>query len=162
MLEEYPWTLASAPPEHLTAGSIADAEPTSSPAAADRCIAVVGNAAPPMTAQADNPSPTPCGIYCTLQLQSGGRCVEDVLLSNGKGSMKPELLELLLTREMPFGKYKGRIIADLPGAYLAWFARQGFPSGELGQLLALMHELDHNNLVGLLEPLRRRGKGASD
>lgn len=76
--------------------------------------------------------------------------------------MSPELLELLLTREMPFGKYKGRIIADLPGHYLAWFARQGFPSGQLGRLLALMHELDHNNLVGLLEPLRRRGKGASD
>lgn len=76
--------------------------------------------------------------------------------------MNPELLELLLTREMPFGKYKGRIIADLPGHYLAWFARQGFPSGQLGQLLALMHELDHNNLVGLLEPLRRGGKGASD
>ncbi len=71
--------------------------------------------------------------------------------------MNPELLELLLTREMPFGKYKGRIIADLPGHYLAWFARQGFPPGQLGQLLALMHELDHNNLVGLLEPLRRRG-----
>jgi uncharacterized protein (DUF3820 family) len=71
--------------------------------------------------------------------------------------MNPELLELLLTREMPFGKYKGRVIADLPGHYLAWFARQGFPPGQLGQLLALMHELDHNNLVGLLEPLRRRG-----
>jgi uncharacterized protein (DUF3820 family) len=70
--------------------------------------------------------------------------------------MNPELLELLLTREMPFGKYKGRVIADLPGHYLAWFARQGFPPGQLGQLLALMHELDHNNLVGLLEPLRRR------
>ena len=64
---------------------------------------------------------------------------------------------MLLTREMPFGKYKGRVIADLPGHYLAWFARQGFPPGQLGQLLALMHELDHNNLVGLLEPLRRRG-----
>lgn len=64
--------------------------------------------------------------------------------------MNPELLELLLTREMPFGKYKGRVIADLPGHYLAWFARQGFPPGQLGQLLALMHELDHNNLVGLL------------
>ena len=69
--------------------------------------------------------------------------------------MNPELLELLLTREMPFGKYKGRIIADLPGHYLAWFARQGFPPGQLGQLLALMHELDHNGLSGLLAPLRR-------
>ena len=84
------------------------------------------------------------------------------MVSNGRGTMNPELLELLLTREMPFGKYKGRTIADLPGHYLAWFARQGLPSGQLGQLLALMHELDHNNLVGLLEPLRRRGKGARD
>ncbi|MER2555772.1 MAG: DUF3820 family protein [Thauera sp.] len=72
--------------------------------------------------------------------------------------MNPELLELLLIREMPFGKYKGRIIAELPGHYLAWFARQGFPPGQLGQLLALMHELDHNNLVGLLEPLRTKGR----
>jgi uncharacterized protein (DUF3820 family) len=68
----------------------------------------------------------------------------------------PELLELLVTREMPFGKYKGRLIADLPGHYLAWFAREGFPNGQLGQLLALMHELDHNDLRALLEPLRKR------
>ncbi|HPR06364.1 MAG TPA: DUF3820 family protein [Denitromonas sp.] len=68
--------------------------------------------------------------------------------------MNPELLELLATREMPFGRYKGRIIADLPGHYLGWFAREGFPKGQLGQLLALMYELDHNNLRGLLDPLR--------
>jgi uncharacterized protein (DUF3820 family) len=71
------------------------------------------------------------------------------------GRMNPEHLELLLSREMPFGKYKGRVIADLPGYYLAWLARKGFPPGQLGQLLALMHELDHNGLGGLLEPLRR-------
>lgn len=70
--------------------------------------------------------------------------------------MKPEDLELLLVREMPFGKYKGRVIADLPGHYLGWFAREGFPKGEIGRLLALMYELDHNNLKGLLEPLRRK------
>jgi hypothetical protein len=68
--------------------------------------------------------------------------------------MSPESLQLLLTREMPFGKYKGRLIADLPGNYLNWFAREGFPSGELGRLLALMHELDHNGLSSLLDPLR--------
>lgn len=69
--------------------------------------------------------------------------------------MKPEHLQLLLTREMPFGKYKGRLIADLPGYYLNWFAREGFPPGEIGRLLALMHELDHNGLTSLLDPLRK-------
>jgi uncharacterized protein (DUF3820 family) len=70
--------------------------------------------------------------------------------------MNPEKLELLVTRQMPFGKYKGRIIADLPGPYLNWFAREGFPSGELGGLLALMQEIDHNGLGELLAPLRAK------
>ncbi|AKU11912.1 hypothetical protein AzCIB_2017 [Azoarcus sp. CIB] len=69
--------------------------------------------------------------------------------------MNPEHLEALVTTAMPFGKYKGRLIADLPGNYLNWFAREGFPPGRLGQLLALMHELDHNGLSGLLTPLRK-------
>ena len=70
--------------------------------------------------------------------------------------MSPENLPLLLEREMPFGKYKGTLIADLPGNYLNWFAREGFPKGEIGRLLALMHEIDHNGLSSLLEPLRKR------
>lgn len=65
-------------------------------------------------------------------------------------------LEKLLTMQMPYGKYQGRVIADLPGYYLNWFARTGFPRGELGQLLALMHELDHNGLSDLLTPLRKK------
>lgn len=68
--------------------------------------------------------------------------------------MNPEHLKLLVTWQMPYGKYKGRLLADLPGHYLAWFAREGFPSGELGTLLALMYELDHNALRHLLDPLR--------
>lgn len=68
--------------------------------------------------------------------------------------MNAEHLSFLLVREMPYGKYKGRKLADLPGHYLGWFAREGFPRGELGQLLALMYELDHNDLRGLLDPLR--------
>ncbi|WFF40338.1 hypothetical protein EVC62_01845 [Salinicola endophyticus] len=71
--------------------------------------------------------------------------------------MEPEDLNKLVSVRMPFGKYEGRLIADLPGPYLAWFAREGFPRGEIGQLLALMHEIDHNGLSDLLEPLRRRG-----
>lgn len=70
--------------------------------------------------------------------------------------MNSEALSLLLVREMPYGKYKGRKLAELPGHYLGWMAREGFPKGELGALLALMYELDHNDLRGLLDPLRRR------
>ncbi|MDD4927767.1 MAG: DUF3820 family protein [Gallionella sp.] len=70
--------------------------------------------------------------------------------------MNHKHLELLLVRQMPYGKYKGYLIADLPGQYLNWYARVGFPPGEIGQSLALMQELDHNGLSSLLDPLRRR------
>jgi len=68
--------------------------------------------------------------------------------------MSPEYLKKLLTVSIPYGKYSGRIIPDLSGNYLNWFAREGFSSCELGQLLALMQELDHNGLKHLLDPLR--------
>lgn len=68
--------------------------------------------------------------------------------------MQPEDLMLLVTREMPFGKHKGCIIADLPGNYLRWFAREGVAKGEIGRLLVLMNEIDHNGLNDLLKPLR--------
>ncbi len=71
--------------------------------------------------------------------------------------MQAEDLEKLVRLAMPFGKYKGRVIADLPGNYLNWFAREGFPPGEIGRLLALMQEIDHNGLKSLLLPLRRGG-----
>jgi len=70
--------------------------------------------------------------------------------------MNPEDLQKLVTFVMPYGKHKGRLIADLPGNYLNWFAREGFPPGELGRLLALMQEMDHNGLSSLLDPLRVR------
>ena len=68
--------------------------------------------------------------------------------------MEAEDLKRLVTVRMPYGKYQGRLIGDLPGAYLAWFARKGFPPGQLGRLLALALELDHHGLRGLLDPLR--------
>ena len=69
-------------------------------------------------------------------------------------------LQRLITVRMPYGKYQGRLIADLPGQYLNWFAREGFPKGELGSLLALMHEIDHNGLGHLLQPLRAAARKA--
>jgi len=69
--------------------------------------------------------------------------------------MDQESLLKLVSTEMPYGKYQGRLLADLPGHYLGWFAREGFPRGELGSLIALMYELDHNALRQLLDPLRK-------
>ena len=68
--------------------------------------------------------------------------------------MQAKDLQRLVTTPMPFGKYQGRLIADLPGQYLNWFAREGFPNSDLGRLLELMHEIDHNGLSDLLTPLR--------
>jgi uncharacterized protein (DUF3820 family) len=68
--------------------------------------------------------------------------------------MKADDLLRLVTTPMPFGKHEGTLLADLPGNYLNWFAREGFPKGEIGRLLALMQEIDHNGLRDLLRPLR--------
>lgn len=68
--------------------------------------------------------------------------------------MNPDDLQRLVSMAMPYGKYKGRLLADLPGNYLNWFARKGFPAGDLGRLLQLMQEIDHNGLSELLAPLR--------
>ena len=76
--------------------------------------------------------------------------------------MDADSLQQLVSMEMPYGKYQGRLLADLPGHYLNWFAREGFPSGELGRLLALMHEIDHNGLKPLLDPLRSRRPRAGE
>ena len=69
--------------------------------------------------------------------------------------MNSDDLQKLVTITMPFGKHQGKLLADLPGNYLNWFAREGFPKGEIGRLLALMQEIDHNGLGDLLKPLRQ-------
>ncbi len=57
---------------------------------------------------------------------------------------------------MPFGKYKDRLICDLPVEYLEWFQRKGFPKGKLGMLLQTMYEIRLNGLEDLLKPLKTR------
>ncbi|MBK6329126.1 MAG: DUF3820 family protein [Bacteroidetes bacterium] len=65
------------------------------------------------------------------------------------------LLEIVNT-PMPFGKYKGTLLCNLPDSYLEWFLRkEGFPKGKLGQLMATVYEIKLNGLEYLLEPLKR-------
>ncbi len=56
--------------------------------------------------------------------------------------------------KMPFGKYKGWILSDLPEFYLVWFHNKGFPQGKLGMLLGTLYEIKLNGLEYLLKPLR--------
>jgi len=65
------------------------------------------------------------------------------------------LLLQLVQMKMPFGKYKGTILCNLPVSYLEWFQREGFPKGKLGMLLATMYEIKTNGLEKLLDPLKR-------
>ncbi len=73
----------------------------------------------------------------------------------------PELMDRkiiikLCTMKMPFGKYKGRILVDLPEPYLCWFARKGFPEGQMGMLLKVLYEIKLNGLEYLLKPLKKK------
>jgi len=63
------------------------------------------------------------------------------------------LLKLAKTR-MPFGRYKGRLLIDLPRPYVIWFAKKGFPEGELGRMLNILYEVKINGLEYLFKPLR--------
>jgi uncharacterized protein (DUF3820 family) len=67
---------------------------------------------------------------------------------------KSPLLDLV-TMKMPYGKYKGRLLCDLPEYYLVWYQSKGFPDGKLGNLLSTMYEIKLNGLEYLLKPLRK-------
>ncbi|HEY4788622.1 MAG TPA: DUF3820 family protein [Bacteroidales bacterium] len=56
--------------------------------------------------------------------------------------------------KMPFGKYEGRYLSELPDAYLVWFKQKGFPKGELGRMLMEIHEIKMNGLEPLLRKIR--------
>ena len=72
--------------------------------------------------------------------------------------MNPEILIQIVRMPMPFGKYKGRLICDLPVSYLEWFNRKGFPKGKLGMLLQTMYEIKLNGLDSLLTPIKEMVK----
>ena len=80
---------------------------------------------------------------------------------NDPANTNPDILEnraflkKLLKTRMPFGKFKGRFLIDLPEPYVVWFARKGFPKGELGKMLQIVHEININGLEYLFDPLRK-------
>ncbi|MCK5092373.1 MAG: DUF3820 family protein [Gammaproteobacteria bacterium] len=77
----------------------------------------------------------------------------EILLSDPK-----QLLKLAKYR-MPFGKYRNQLLIDLPEPYVIWFSNKGFPEGELGKMMRIVHEIKINGLEYLFRPLR--GKNSS-
>ncbi len=66
----------------------------------------------------------------------------------------PEILMKVAKTRMPFGRYKGRLLIDLPEPYVVWFYNKGFPKGELGTLLSTVYEVKVNGLEYLFKPLK--------
>jgi hypothetical protein len=79
----------------------------------------------------------------------------------GEKTSETEHLLKLARAKMPFGKYAGRYLTDLPEPYVVWFSRKGFPPGELGDMLRAVYEIKINGLEYLFKPLQRY-KGGSN
>jgi len=69
--------------------------------------------------------------------------------------VNPQMLIDLVRLRMPFGKYKNRILCDLPEPYLVWLHQKGFPTGKIGILLSALYEIKLNGLEYLLKPIRK-------
>jgi uncharacterized protein len=74
--------------------------------------------------------------------------------AKGISPLDPEILIELVSVRMPFGKYKGRFLCELPEPYLVWFHQKGFPPGRIGVLLSTLCEIKQNGLEYLLKPIR--------
>jgi len=78
-------------------------------------------------------------------------------MDNDRGlSSDPELFLKLAKMRMPFGKYKGRLLIDLPEPYVVWFSQKGFPEGQIGEMLRIVYEIKTNGLEYLFKPLREK------
>ena len=78
-----------------------------------------------------------------------------MLVSVSMAALNPDLLLKLFDTRMPFGKYKGTRLVDLPESYVIWFSNEGFPDGELGKMLRTVYEIKVNGLEDLFQPLRQ-------
>jgi uncharacterized protein len=77
-------------------------------------------------------------------------------LNAGGPDINPGILSELVRLRMPFGKYQGRLLCDLPVTYLEWFSRKGFPPGKIGAQLSAIYEIKLNGLEYLLYPLKNK------
>ena len=66
-----------------------------------------------------------------------------------------EVLLDLASVKMPYGRFRGRVLCDLPEPYLVWFKQHGFPQGKLGRLLEALYEIKLNGLEYLLKPVKK-------
>ncbi|WP_246559325.1 DUF3820 family protein [Citrifermentans pelophilum] len=78
----------------------------------------------------------------------------DTLRPCTEASGNPDDLIELAEMRMPFGKYQGQLLIDLPEPYVVWFAKKGFPEGKLGRMLQAVYDIKANGLEYLFEPLR--------
>ena len=83
---------------------------------------------------------------------------------NQENECIPDALVMLKLAKMrmPFGKYKDRLLIDLPEPYVVWFAQKGFPDGQLGDMLRMVYEIKVNGLEYLFKPLRDSHPPRSD
>jgi uncharacterized protein (DUF3820 family) len=75
--------------------------------------------------------------------------------NSGSTPVNPQILYDLVSIRMPFGKYKNRLLCDLPEPYLVWFHQKGFPTGRIGVLLSVLYEIKLNGLEYLLKPIKK-------
>lgn len=77
-------------------------------------------------------------------------------MSTPATGFNPEILNELVTTKIYFGKYKGRLICDIPVYYLEWLDKKGMPAGKTGMLLSTMLVIKSNGLDHILDPLKKR------
>ena len=92
---------------------------------------------------------------CSTRVAPRPKVGEDACMSPNDQipDFSDDLLKIARMR-MPFGKYAGELLIDLPEVYITWFYRKGFPEGEMGRLLSILYEVHLENLTSLFEPLR--------
>jgi uncharacterized protein (DUF3820 family) len=83
---------------------------------------------------------------------------EESKVMSDSPALDPSYLLRLANARMPFGKYAGSLLIDLPEAYVVWFSHRGYPEGEIGDLLASLYAIKENGLESLLRPLVRRSE----